>query len=277
VSIEHREFPAVDRPACFDELDQLSRHSEFDEIVSRCQSILQGLQTRWENAYPETAKVVECLAHAYYGDCDYCAAALEFERALAIHRAHCNLPSDHQVRCLMYLGRMLLWTGRPAEAEEMLSEAMVLLDHLPVEKQGGRAFVLTDLGHLHEWEGELQIAEQVLVHAMQLMMQFGYRNRHFCFVYFDLARVFESQGRETAADRAMEKSICWLRGAIDEDHHGFATFLSVNGLRLQKRGRLAEARACHSEALAILQRIRKPGHRLLERVKDRLAKLDAPT
>jgi tetratricopeptide (TPR) repeat protein len=264
----------VNRPAYLDELYQLSRRGEFEEVVCRCKGTLRELNTRWDEAYPETAMVVECLAHAYEDDGDYCAAAIEYERALTTHRAHSNVPSDHQARCLMYLGRMLNWTGRPAEAEEKLAEALTLLDHLPVEDQGGRAFVLADLALLHWRQREFAVAEQNILQSMKLMMQFGYKNRHFCFVYFDLGRVFDSQGRAAAADWAMEKAIRWLRESIEEDHHGFAIFLSANGLRLQRRGRLENSRACQIEALGILQRIRKPGHFLLEKVKHRLAKLD---
>jgi len=264
----------VNRPAYLDELDQLSRRGEFEEIVCRCKGILQELKTRWDEAYPETAMVLECLAHAYDDDGDYCAAAIEYERALTTHRAHSNLPSDHLVRCLMYLGRMLLWTGRPAEAEERLTEALTLLDHLPEEDQGGRGFVLVDLAQMHRRDRELEAAEQLLLSAIKPMSRFGYGNEHFDHVYVHLAMVFEEQGRKTATDRAMEKAIRWLRCVVTEDDANFATALSLNGLRLKSRGRREESRAYQAEALAMLQRIRKPGHYLLEKVKLRLAKLD---
>jgi hypothetical protein len=56
----------------------------------------------------------------------------------------------------------------------------------------------------------------------------------------------------------------------------FAIMLSIRGLQLKARGRIEEARDCQFDALSILQRIRKPGHFLLKRVKHRLAQIDEP-
>jgi tetratricopeptide (TPR) repeat protein len=265
----------VNRPAYLDELYKLSRRGEFEEIVSRCKKIIAELAARPTDAYPETAQIHECLANAYYDDCDYCAAALEFESALRLYRAHQHVPTDDVVRCSMYLGRMFLWTGRPVEAEELLCEALTLLDHLPEENQFGRAFVLIDLAQLHRKAGELEIAEHLLLQAIRPMLHYcGYGSRHYGFLFFHLGSVYELQGRATAADKTMKKAFHWLRWAIDEDDDNFATVLSYNGVRLQQRGRLNEARAAQTEVVAILERIRKPGHYLLEKAKVRLAKLD---
>lgn len=265
------------RPAYLDELSRLSRCGEFDDLVRRCFEIRDELERRPGDAYPETALIHECLARAYYDIGDFCSAAMECEIALAIHRAHHARPSDDEVRCLNYLGRNYLWTGRPTEAEQTLAEALTLLDHLPIGEQRGRGFVLVDLAQMHRWTGELDIAERLVLQAIQpLLHYFGYGNRHWAFLYCHLAVTYEAQGKLAAADRTVRKAFRWLRYAITEDDADFAAVLSGEGLRLKKRGRLEEARAAQTEALAILQRIRKPGHYLLDRARHRLATVDEP-
>lgn len=267
----------MNRPPYLGELHQLSLRGEFDELIRRCVAITTELGKRLEVSYAEAAIIRECMGHAYCDDGDSCAAVLEFEKALELHRAQHRVPSNDVVRCLMYLGRNYLWSGRSAEAEEKLCEALMLLDHLPKKEQVGRGFVLLDLAQMHRFEGEFNAAEQLLLKAIRPMSEFGYGNEHFDYVYLHLASVYEGQGKITAADRTMEKAIRWLRCVVDRDDVGFAVALSVNGHRLQRRGRAEEARAAYTEALSILERIRKPGHYLIARVKKRLATLDEGT
>lgn len=264
----------MNRYVWLDDIDQLAPRGEFDEIVRRCTARLAELGGRDGAPYPEGALLVECIAQAHYDQGDYCAAAIEYEHALGMHRAHQSLPYKDIVRCLLYSGRNYLYTGRPAEAELALVEALTLLDHMPPSEQIGRGFVLVDLAQLHRWEGELDAAEALLLQAIKPMLALGYGNCHFASVYLHLAAVYEVQGRIAAADRAMEKAVRYFAmSAADDDDADYAWLLSRHGVLLGKRGRLADARAAQSQALAILQRVRQPGHHWLERVNLRLAAL----
>ncbi len=265
----------MNQPDYDDELVALWRRGEFAEMAEGRKRMLNEFAKRRGDTYPENATVTEYLARAYYDNGDFCAAAIELERTLQFHREHNNLPSEDAVRCLYLLGRCYSWTSRAAAAEQTLAEALTLLDHLPEEQQSGRGFVLVELAHMHHLEGRFDTAEQLLLRAIKPMLHhFGYGNRHFGFVYLHLAWVYEKQGRTTAADRAMEKCVRWLRFAIDEDDFEFSKVLVANGVRLQKRGRLEEARQFMTEALTMLERIRKPDHYMIERLRDRLAKVE---
>jgi len=244
-------------------------------LIAHCSKLLKLLWTRSAVPHPESPGIVWWRAYAHYCLGDFCSAAIDFERAVEMHHALGNVPSDHAVICQYLLGRTLLWTGRPAEAEEKFAEAFVWLDHMPEPEQTGRGFVQVDLAQLHRFEGEFEAAEHLLLQAKETMQHYyGSASRHVGFVYFHMASVYERQGRTSPEDAAMEGAIRILRSSIKEDDDGFSTVLSFNGLRLKRRGRLEESRACQVEALAILQRIRKPGHYLMERVKHRLAMLD---
>jgi tetratricopeptide (TPR) repeat protein len=246
---------------------------EFEEAVHLGRSRIANLDTN-PDSWRDRSRLAEGIATALYRDGDCCAAAIEYERAVQMHRSHSPVPTCHLPRCLLYWGRMLLWTGRPAEAEEKFAEALMLLDHLPVDSQEGRPFVLVDLAQLYGFEKEYSTAETILKEAIGLMAQFGYRNQHLAFAYFQLAQVYQAQGRWEAAERTMSKAVEWLRNG-NNNPRGFAEVLSIYGMQLFRCGQMTKARECQQEALAILQNIRKPGHFLLEQVKSRLARIEA--
>jgi hypothetical protein len=103
------------------------------------------------------------------------------------------------------------------------------------------------------------------------MRYFGPGSRNLASGIGILGCIYDEQGRTTAADRAMDKAIGFVRLANETNNVDFAMILSIRGLQLKARGRVEESRACQSEALSILQRFRKPGHFLIERFKYRLA------
>jgi len=262
----------VNRPAYFDEFDELDRRGELDQIISRCKDISDALSQRPDNPYPENAQILQCLARAYSENGDWCADAIETEKSLRIHRAHAGAPNADIVRCLSNLGCAYVVTGRPAEAEEHLAEALMLLDHLPEAEQHGRGFVYMNLAHLEVKYGDIKTAEQLYLRAARpLVRHIWWCNRHLSNVYCSLAEIYLRQCRLFAADRTMEKAVKFGRWSSEEDMVHFAYLLSRRGLFLQKRGRLDEAHAAQTEALEILQRFRKPGHYLIERVKYRCA------
>jgi tetratricopeptide (TPR) repeat protein len=262
----------VKRPAYYDEFDELDMRGELDEIVRRCKEIRDELSRHPNDTYPENAKILECLARAHSDNGDWCADAIETETALRLHRDHTNLPTADIVRCLSNLACAYVITGRPAEAEEHLGEAMMLLDHLPEREQHGRGFVYIDLAHLEVKYGDIQTAEQLYLRAARpLVRHIWWCNRHLSNVFCSLAEIYLRQGRLFAADRAMGKAEKFGRWSSEEDAVHFAYLLSRRGLFLKQRDRLDEARAAQTEALEILQRVRKPGHYLIERVRFRLA------
>jgi tetratricopeptide (TPR) repeat protein len=132
---------------------------------------------------------------------------------------------------------------------------------------------LVDLAQLLSLENEHSEAERILKRSLNLMARLLLPKQHVGFALFQLAQIYECQGRLVDADRNMELSIRLLRTG-NNDPQGFARVLSTNGERLRNRGRIPEARACQEESLAILQKIRKPGHFLLELVRVRLARID---
>ena len=265
----------MDRPVYWRELNELWRHGRFAEVIAKCTKIADELSRQPVDAYPESAYLIEDVAKAYYYDGEYWLAALELERAVDAHRQHYKIPSDDAVRCLYLLGRIYLWTGRPAEAEVTLTQALTLLDHLPIAEQSGRGFVLVDLAQLYRFEGEFDASERLLLQAIKPMLDyFGYGNEHFGFVFLHLSAVYEKQGRTVAADRAMEKCIRWLRFSIRGDDSEFAKALAANGRRLKKRGKLGESRNYLAEALEMLRRIRRHDHYLVEAVGEQLSKVD---
>jgi tetratricopeptide (TPR) repeat protein len=263
----------VNDPNFAAEIRDLADRGEIDEAIRRGRERVATLD-RSEDCWEERVQVVENIACALEQNGEYCAAAIEYERAVRLHRSHSLLPTRQLPFGLMMWGRMLLWTGRPAEAEEKFAEALTLLDHLPAESQVARPFVLVDLAQLLSLENEHSEAEGILKRALNLMARLFLPKQHVGFALFQLVQIYQDQGRLVDADRNMELAIRLLRTGNNYPQ-GFAMVLSANGERLKDGGRIAEARACQEESLAILQKIRKPGHFLLERVKVRLARLDA--
>jgi tetratricopeptide (TPR) repeat protein len=262
----------VNNPNFAAEIRDLADRGEIDEAIRRGRERIATLD-RSDDCWEEKVQVVESIGGALAQNGDYCAAAIEFERTVRLHRSHSLLPTRQLPFGLMMWGRMLLWTGRPAEAEEKFAEALTLLDHLPAESQVARPFVLVDLAQLLRLEKEHSTAEVILKQALNLMGRLYFPKQHVGFALSQLAQIYLGQGRLVDADRNMELSIRLLRTGNNYPQ-GFAMVLSANGERLKDGGRIAEARACQEESLAILQKIRKPGHFLLERVKVRLARLE---
>jgi tetratricopeptide (TPR) repeat protein len=254
------------------EIRELAELGEFDEAVRRGRERINTLD-RSDDCWEEKVHVVGSIAYALEQNGDYCAAAIEYEQAVKLQRSHSLLPTRKLPFGLMMWGRMLLWTGRPAEAEEKFAEALTLLDHLPAESQVARPFVLVDLAQLLSLENEHSEAEEILKRSLNLMARLFLPKQHVGFALFQLAKIYQDQGRLVDADRNMELAIRLLRTGNNYPQ-GFAMVLSTNGERLKDRGRIREARACQEEAIAMLQDIRKPGHFLLERAKCRLARLD---
>jgi tetratricopeptide (TPR) repeat protein len=264
----------VNRPAYYDEFDALDKQGELDEIIRRCKEFHDEFSRCSDDAYPETAYILESLGRAYSANGDWCADALETEKALRIHRTHATVPNPHVVRCLSNLGCAYLLSGRLADAEETLAEALMLCDHLPERGQYSRGFVLINLAHLETKCGDLKRAEQLLLQAASpLAHHIWWCNLHLANVYCWLAEIYEEQGRPSAADRCMEKAVKFGRWSTDVPNVQLACLVSRRGLLLKNRGRIDEARAAQTDALAILERVRKPGHYLVERVKYRLARV----
>lgn len=261
----------MNRPAYLEEITTLWRRGDLDEMACKCLERIEQLSSIPETPLPEIATLHQCLGRAYSDLGDYFADIRELERALQFHRTASAVPRDEIITCLANLGLALLWTGRPGEAEEKLAEALVLLDHIPEQEQYGRGFVLQNLALIHTREHEFDAAEKLQLRAINLHMRyFGPCSPDLAYAIGNLGGVYERQGRTTAADRAMDKAFRFVRMANETDDARFAIMLSSRGLQLKARGRIEEARAAQSEALSILQRIRKPGHFLLERVQLRL-------
>jgi tetratricopeptide (TPR) repeat protein len=241
-------------------------------MVVACREKIEQLSTTPNTPPSEIATLHQCLARGYSDLGDYFADIRELEGALQLHRTESALPRDEIIACLGNLGLAFLWTGRPAEAAERLFEALVLLDHMPEPEQFGRGFVLQNLALIHSREQELEVAEKLQLQAINLHMRyFGPGSPDLAYAIGNLGGVYEKQGRTTAADRAMDKATSFVRLASETNDVRFAIMLSIRGLQLKTRGRIEEARDFQSEALSILQPIRKPGHFLLERVQHRLA------
>jgi tetratricopeptide (TPR) repeat protein len=262
----------MNRPAYLEEISALWRRGDLDEMVIACREKIEQVSNTPNTTPSEIATLHQCLARAYSDLGDYFADIRELERALPLHRAESAVPRDEIIACLGNLGLAFLWTGRPAEAEERLFEALVLLDHMPEPEQFGRGFVLQNLALIHSREQELKVAETLQLQAINLHMRyFGPGSPDLAYAIGNLACVYEKQARTTAADHAMDKATSFVRLANETNDVRFAIMLSSRGLQLKTRGRVEEARDCQSEALSILQRFRKPGHFLLERVQRRLA------
>lgn len=262
----------MNRPAYLEEITTLWRRGDLDEMACKCIERIEHLSSNPVTPPSEIATLHQCLGRAYSDLGDYFADIRELERALQLHRTESTIPRDEIVTCLGNLGIAFHQTGRPAEAEERLFEALVLLDHMPEPEQFGRGFVLQNLALIHLREKELKDAEKLQLQAINLHMRyFGAGSPDLAHAIANLGCVYDKQGRASAADRAMDKATSYLRLANETNDVNFAVMLSIRGLQLKARGRVDESVAFQSEALSILQRIRKPGHFLLERVQHRLA------
>ena len=262
----------MNRPAYLEEIAALWRRGDLDAMVVACREKIEQLSNAINSPPSEIATLHQYLARGYSDLGDYFADIRELERALELHRIESAVPRDEIITCLGNLGIAFHQTARPAEAEDRLFEALVLLDHMPEPEQFGRGFVLQNLALIHLREEELKAAEKLQLQAISLHMRyFGAGSPDLAHAIGNLGCIYDKQGRTNAADGAMDKATRFLRLANETSDVNFAIMLSIRGLQLKTRGRVDEARAAQTEALAILERIRKPGHFLIERVTYRLA------
>jgi tetratricopeptide (TPR) repeat protein len=265
---------AVTRSTFGDFLKKFYRHRDRDKAISFFANVAEAFGRLKKDHYPDTAYWYECLSRGLYENGDYCQAALVLEKAIQLHRSHGRDVSDDVVRCLDFLGRYYLWTGRPVEAERTLGEALTLVEHLPIDEQDGRGFVLVDLAQMHCWDGEYEIADGQLHQAAKEMLRYcGYGDPHIAFVFLHLSFLYARQNRLAIAERAIKKAIRMYRidGSTNEER--YAALITWRGVVEERQNRLDEARISQTEALAILEPIRKPGHYFLEKVRCRLQRV----
>lgn len=264
----------MNRSAFGEFLNKFYLPRDLDKLIAGLTLGAERLDRLAKDAYPDTAYSRECLARALDENGDYCGAALALEKAIELHRSHERDVSDDAVRCLCFLGRFYLWTGRPFAAERTLAEALTLVEHLPIEEQGGRGFILVDLAQMHSWDNEHQAAEELLHQATKEMLHYcGYGSPHIAFVFLHLGFVYARQDRLVVAERAIKKAIRMYRIAGNTKEVQYAALLSWRGVLEARLGRNDEAPASQTEALSILEPIRKQGHYFLERVRCRLARV----
>src|SRR5262249_36240656 len=156
------EQAAMDRSTFGVYLRTFNRIGDPDKLITLLSRWANRCDKHTQDSYPKSAYFRELLARALQDNGDYCKAAIQLKRAIAIHRSHNREVSDDAVRCLNFLGRNYLWTGRSFDAEKTLCEALILLDHLPVDQQGGRGFVFVDMAQMHTWDREYEAANELL-------------------------------------------------------------------------------------------------------------------
>src|SRR5688500_10560017 len=169
------------------EIAELIESGDRERVTSYCEKVAAQLDSQ-ESIYPDAAMTRDHLGRAFLQIWDYSAAALEMEQALQLRRQNGKIVSADAARCLAYIGRCYLYTGRPAEAEISLCEALTILDHVPTEQQEVRGFVLIELGLFHTRNKNYTEAERLFHEAArQHLRNFGYGNAHFAFVYMQLS------------------------------------------------------------------------------------------
>jgi tetratricopeptide (TPR) repeat protein len=263
-------------------MESSSRKSEIAELIQsgdreRISCWYRKIAAKLEGqevSYPETAREREELGGVLLQIWDYRAAALEIEGALRLHRQNDKSISPDAARCLTYIGRCYLYTGRPVEAELALCEALTILDHLPTDQQGARGFVLVDLAIFHTRNKGFSEAERLLHEAArQHLHYFGYGNVHFAFAFMQLSVTYALQGKFQAAEKTLGKAFRALRFAGGADDAGYAFFLKTRGQLFAAMSRIDAARETYREATAFLQQIDKPRHFLLDELMRLIEKL----
>lgn len=260
-----------------DELNDLYWQGRLSDLIRRCQEIVGDLRRRLGDTHAEVALALERLAQSYSEACDYDTAISTNIEARSIYMRDLGEFGVDYARCMCNLAKLYLLTGRNDDAGQLLGEARVVLDKCPRDESRDFAYTmqLANSAQWHLQRGELEHAASLLRDAIeQRAILLGNSHPQTAILLSHLSRVYRRQGSFVDAERALDDGMeIFRKRGQTEDPNYAGMLLSLSEMRAET-GQLESAKDRCVEALAILRRVRPPGHYNIVKAQDHLSDIE---
>jgi CHAT domain-containing protein/tetratricopeptide (TPR) repeat protein len=152
-------------------------------------------------------------------------------------------------------GTLLQNTGRPADAERELQQALAKAERMPDLPQATKFSVFENLGGLLFDQGRYREAEEIYRRALALY-EGTPANEHTAASLQNLANVFVEEGRFADAETLYKRALAMREQVLGPNHKQVAqNLLNWGALLVDAEGRSEEAIPLYQRALSILQKV----------------------
>lgn len=232
-------------------------------LYSRARPMLDGaIVSRRTNAVQDPLALSVSLQHMG----DLLTLQAQYEPAQAAYRDAMSLqgklPEDTQVRAqraktLHGLGTLLEQTGRYAEADQALRQALKLQQSLHGNPHGEIAVTLKDLARVMDKGGDLNGAIPVMRNAvaMQRALSGAQPDPGLAEAINDLALLLEESGSYDESEKLYREAIEMKRRVFGDKHPEVAGGLNNLAMAFQDQGDLVRAESTYRAALAMQQEL----------------------
>jgi tetratricopeptide (TPR) repeat protein len=268
-----------------DEFRDLARRGKLNELVTRCQDLVELARERHGEQHADTAIALEWLADASYEQGDWPSAILHGRQALGIWRTLFAAPSRQVVCCLNHLAESSLMLRQWAELEAIVIEALALFDELPESEKlqcpDPAFFKAMAEYHRGKFDSAEQLLVRVLHHYLRLLEswygdKYNWTDAGLAAIFDRLSMVYREQGKLSAAERTIRKAIrIHRRGADGKIWVSYARMWRSLGIIQTRLEQPAQARASLRRALRLVKRCREPGHYEVIATEKQLAEAEA--
>jgi serine/threonine-protein kinase len=235
----------------------LALHDTAIEIFRQALSLER--QDRPEGSLTQ-AETMHWLAELYVRKNDYASAERLLRDALML-RQSLGAPADDVASTLEALGRALSFTGRHAEAEVPLQQAVVIRRQEKTSP-GKLMSSLNELAVTLHRRGDMKTSEALFREAVEVGRNIAGSSPDKVTSLLNLARLVYQFDRDAPRAEALyRETLAMARAIYPEDHEDIGTILTELARVVRDEGRLEEAEAMSRESMGIFTRLFGLRHR----------------
>jgi tetratricopeptide (TPR) repeat protein len=245
-------------------LAALDRH-QASEALTFAEHALELFEREAGPLHPDVANVLNCMgtAHDRLGNYDLAKAC--FERAVAIMRDVRTRASGKDidrlyVQSLIGLGNMDRITGRYAEAEPSLREALSLAEASLGSDDDDVITALNALGVLSKYWGRFDDAEKCYERAIRIAERNRVSGECLATLLHNLGGLEHARGEYARGEEPARRSVHIRERMLGPHHPSVAADVAALAALVEGQGRYEEAEQMYRRVLATFERIYGPNH-----------------
>ena len=203
------------------------------------------------------------------------AAAEHLHSAIVAARSDPSLRRELAI-ALFQLGKLSRKFGRAgeAEAEPLLTEALVISERLFGREDAALAPLLSELGRLHIHRSQHARAEDVLQRLLAIARGAGEENADVATALAGLAVVKRKLGDDASAEALFRDALRIRETVLEPNHMVIVVTLEHLSETCAARGNFAEALALLRRGLATRELVLGPGHATVQAARSRVTELE---
>jgi tetratricopeptide (TPR) repeat protein/DNA-binding XRE family transcriptional regulator len=239
----------------------LSLRTQYTDALLLLQRALAINEQELGSAHPQTAYVLDCLAHSYIDQGRYSEAESLLQRVLAIHEQvyglnHLETATDFNNLAFLYKKQ-----GRYSEAEPLFQRALKIDEQILGPMDIETANVLNNLASLYDMQGRYSEAEPFIQRALVIREQeLGPMHQRTACNLNDLAGIYKRQGRLSEAEPLMQRALAINEQMLGPVHPETADVLNNLAGLYGLQGRYSEAERLYERAQKIYEQALGPMH-----------------